>query len=98
MERERIAQEERATLSRGRFVRPKSPAWTVDADSVTVSTSSGRTVSTNQIPGIVFFPHESPCSFLRVLNPFTPINATFFHARFYDQFVPVPVQTKVSPG
>ncbi|CAM9492037.1 unnamed protein product [Pylaiella littoralis] len=44
MERERRAQAERAKLGRGRFARPESPAWTVDAESVTVSAPSGRTV------------------------------------------------------
>eukprot|EP00903_Cladosiphon_okamuranus_P017113 g15766.t1 len=44
MERERIAQEVKAKLGRGRFARPRSPAWTVGEDFVTVSTPSGRTV------------------------------------------------------
>lgn len=45
MERDRIAQEVKAKLSRGRFARPRSPAWTVGEDLVTVSTPSGRAVS-----------------------------------------------------
>lgn len=45
MERDRIAQELKAKLSRGRFARPRSPAWTVSEDFLTVSTPSGRTVS-----------------------------------------------------
>lgn len=47
MERDRIAQEVKAKLSCGRFARPRSPAWTVGEDLVTVSTPSGRTVSRN---------------------------------------------------
>lgn len=70
MERERIAQAERAKLSRGRFARPKSPAWTVDADTVTVSTPSGRTVSAEQVPRFVVYTLlEKPCSILSYSSP-----------------------------
>lgn len=50
MERDRIAEAVKAKLSRGRFARPRSPAWTVGEDLVTVSTPSGRTVSRSNCP------------------------------------------------
>ena len=69
MERDRIAQEVKAKLSRGRFARPRSPAWTVGEDLVTVSTPSGRTVSRSiaeKRSSSIFTPHPKAHVFYKL--------------------------------
>lgn len=89
MERERRAQAERAKLGRGRFARPESPAWTVDAESVTVSAPSGRTVSSKQTPEFFLFtPLENPCQFLISIHF---LEDPFTQSHFPRSFTPVVV-------